>query len=365
MGKEEKSLLIVEDEKDIAEAIGDLLEDIFGQIHYAETVEKAKSLLYQYDYALILLDINLQGRNGVEILKFLVDNPLNANNRASFVLMSGIINDEFIKKHSTKFSALLPKPFEPNVLRNKVIEIVGLPESTPKAVIKKSDLDEIPIVAVNGPLPVGDIQRDVLKYLALAKKKTKVKNLLTKLNIDRDVGKYYLSHIGLVINCAMAISSKMDWHNEKTIEKYVYAAYLHDVSLSKHPEISKYKTMGEIDSDQWELGLERYTLVVEHAEASYKLVQGLEDLPQDVDTMIRMHHELPNGTGFPFKSDHKKMNPAVSVFIAAHDLADYIYGNESWDLKIFIKSREAIYLGNNFQKILKALYEISKDLEKS
>lgn len=365
MEKEIKNLLIVEDERDIAEGIGDLLGDIFGQIHYAETVEKAKSLLYQYDYQLILLDINLQGRNGVEILKFLVDNPLNANNRASFVLMSGIINEEFIKKHSTKFSALIPKPFDPIVLKNKVIEIVGRPEVAAKPAIKKSDLDDIPIVAVNGPLPVGDIQREVLNYLALAKKKSKLKNLFIKLNVDRDVGKYYLSHIGLVINCAMAISHKMEWHNEKTIEKYVYAAYLHDVSLSSHPELAKYKTLEEIDADQWELGLERYNLAIEHTETCYKLVQGLEDLPVDVDMMIRMHHEKPNGSGFPFKADHKKMNPAVSVFVAAHDLADYIYGNENWKLSDFIKSRERVYVGNNFQKILKALFQISKELEKT
>lgn len=360
----EKNILIVEDEKEIAEVVTELVGDLFDLVHHVESIEKAKSCLYQYEYSLILLDINLNGRNGVEILKFLVENPLNPNNKASFVLMSGIINEEFVKKHAAKFSALIPKPFEGDFFRRKIIELVGKKQiGNDKAQIKKSDIEDFPIVAVNTPLPVGDIQRDVLKCLAQAKKKTKTKALLSRLNLNRDVGNYYLNHIGLIINCAVAISLKLDWHNDKAIEKYVYAAYLHDISLIKFPEIAKYTSLEEIDADQWELGLERYDAVVEHAEASFKIVQSLEELPPDVDNMIRMHHEKPNGKGFPFKADHKKMNPAVSVFVAAHDLADYIFQNEKWNLSEFIQSRRAVYLGNNFTKILRALEEISNELK--
>ncbi len=355
-----RKILIVEDEVLIAEDIADMIKDLFSVIHFAESVEKAKSQIYQYDYDLILLDINLKGKNGIEVLKFLVENPLNPNNQTPFVLMSGMINDDFIKKHSEKFAGIISKPFAPNLVREKIISIIGMPKAEAKKAIKKSDLGEIPIVSVNGPFNIGDIQRDVLQYLANAKKKPKHKELFLRLNVDRDVGNYFLSHIGLVINCSMAISQYMDWYNSKILERYIYAAYLHDVSLSASPELSKYKTVESMDADLWELGIHRYNLAIGHTEQSFKLVEAISDLPQDVEVMIRMHHERPDGTGFPFKADHKKMNPAVSVFIAAHDLADYIYDNENWDLKEFIKSRQKTYLGNNFKKILNALEELSK-----
>lgn len=359
MEKELRNLLIIEDEKLIAEDIAEIVGDLFDAIHFADTVEKAKSQLYQYEYALIILDINLKGKNGVEILKFLVDNPVNPNNRTPFFLMSGIINDDFIKKHSTKFAALISKPFEPEDLRKKILAVIGQNSEKEKNAIKKSDLGEIPIVAVNTPFDIGDIQRDVLTYLAAAKKKPKHRDLFLRINVDRDVGNFFLSHIGLIINCAMAISNSMDWHNERTLEKYVYAAYLHDVSLSSHPELAKYKNLTDMDADLLELGIQRYNQAAEHTENSFKQLQAINDLPQDVDLMVRMHHERPDGTGFPYKADHKKMNPVVSVFIAAHDLADYIYANENWDLNEFIKSRQKMYLGNSFKKILIALEQIA------
>lgn len=357
---ENRYLLIVEDEQDIADGIESLVEDLFTHIHKVASIEKAKSQLYQYTYDLIILDINLQGKNGAEIIKFLVDNPLNQNSKVPFILMSGMLSEDFVKKHSTKFSAIMAKPFDPDLMYQKVKDIVGVLHKTES--IAKAALEEIPIVLVQSPFVIEDIQQKVVLALAHVKKKSKLRTLLCEQKIQRENDDYFLSHIGILINCCMAINQKLDWGGDKNLEKFLIAAYLHDSALRKSPELARYKNLEEIDNDQWELGIDRYNQAINHSETAYKSALLLDDLPQDVDGMIRMHHERPNGTGYPFKADYKKMSPLVSIFVAAHDLTDYIYDHKDWTLDDFISSRKKIYVGPNFGKILKALEELKNDL---
>ncbi len=356
---ENRYLLIVEDEQDIADGIESLVEELFTHVHKVPSIEKAKSQLYQYTYDLIILDINLQGKNGAEIIKFLVDNPLNQNSKVPFILMSGMLSEDFVKKHSTKFSAILAKPFDPDLMYQKVKDIVGPLSKTES--ISKDALDEIPIVLVQTPFVIEDIQQKVVLALAHVKKKSKLRTMLCEQKIQRENDNYFLSHIGTLINCCMAINQKLDWGGEKNLEKFLLAAYLHDSALRKNPELARYKSLEEIDNDQWELGVDRYNLAIHHAETAFKILEHLEDLPLDVANMVRMHHEKPNGTGYPFKADYKKMSPLVSIFVAAHDLTDYIYDHKDWTLEKFIHERKKIYVGPNFIKILRALEELAQD----
>ena len=69
----EKRLLIIDDDVDIVVLIFDLLTDLFDIIDTAYTVDEACKILSENTYTVILLDINLQYRNGGEVFKFVID----------------------------------------------------------------------------------------------------------------------------------------------------------------------------------------------------------------------------------------------------------------------------------------------------
>lgn len=109
-----KRLLIVEDDPNILDVEQILLEGIFEQIDSAENVEEAEVCLIQDKYDLILLDINLNGRNGAEVVSFLQQNKKNPNFQTPIIIVSGIIDDKFKSKFSKRFAAVVSKPFDQN-----------------------------------------------------------------------------------------------------------------------------------------------------------------------------------------------------------------------------------------------------------
>lgn len=59
-----KEILIVEDDKDLAEVAVDYLTDQGLGCVWAGSAEEAEECLYEYPIRLIVLDINLPGMNG-------------------------------------------------------------------------------------------------------------------------------------------------------------------------------------------------------------------------------------------------------------------------------------------------------------
>jgi DNA-binding response OmpR family regulator len=121
----EKKLLIVEDDNEIADIITEVLCDVFSHIIFASTGEQALRYLKEEHFALITLDINLNGRNGAEVVKFLGDTPENPNTETPILILSGIITPQFIEKNTMRFAGILNKPFNNAELYNVVENILN------------------------------------------------------------------------------------------------------------------------------------------------------------------------------------------------------------------------------------------------
>jgi HD-GYP domain-containing protein (c-di-GMP phosphodiesterase class II) len=220
-------------------------------------------------------------------------------------------------------------------------------------------IDDIPEPSFEIPFPVAELKSKVKTVLAGVKKNPKLKQLFAELNIDRGADNYMMAHIGILINISTYLCTKLDWSTEKTLEKFVYAAYLHDMALASRPDLARiHGSLFEVELLKEKLSAEDFKLVLEHPNMAAKKIDENTDIPADVSLIIRQHHELPKENGFPNKIGAVKITPFSTVFIVAHDLTDYILERPNWTIQEFMAKAKAKYKGQHFAKVLSVLNEM-------
>ncbi len=355
----EKFLLIVDDNKEIVEIVSEVLEGLFDKIISAGTVEEAQNLLDKHHFQFVILDINLEGRNGAEVIKYLIDRPENPNNKSSFVIVSGIINPDFIQRNSQRFAGILMKPFEHSELRQIILNVLsGDKKEEPAPAADQASLDDVPTVKCDLPFPIVQLEQRVEKVMEQVKKNTRLKQLFNSMKIDRASDNYILAHIGMVINISTGISIQMQCNTDKTLEKCVYAAYLHDMAIHNRPDLAKISSKDELEELKSTLSPQDYKLTLEHPLIAARTLEGMREIPPDVEMIIRQHHELPKENGFPMGISHVKIVPLSTVFIVAHDMTDYILNNPKWSVADYLNKAKIKFKGAHFQKVLSSLNEI-------
>lgn len=65
--KEDRSILIIDDENELAEALKDLLSLDFTGVEYVDSAPAALSLVEKYNYSLILSDYKMPGLSGLDL----------------------------------------------------------------------------------------------------------------------------------------------------------------------------------------------------------------------------------------------------------------------------------------------------------
>lgn len=346
-----KHLLIIDDNKEVLDIVSEILTDLFDKVFTACSVEDAQNLLSDNVFSFVILDINLEGRNGAEVIKYLVDAPENPNKNAPFVIISGIITPQFIQKNNQRFAGVLMKPFEHNELRDIVEHVLVGKKPTAR-------LEDLPYIKCDLPFPIIQLEQRVNKVMEGVKKNSRLKDLFAKMNVDRSGDNYILTHIGMLINISTGICIQLEWNTDKTLEKFVYAAYLHDMALSDRPDLAKINSFEELESKKESLSEYDYKLVLEHPNIADRSLEGIREIPPDVALIIKQHHELPKGTGFPTKMTFQKITPLSTIFIVAADLTEYILDNPKWSMSVYIKLAKSKFKGSHFTKVLSVLEEM-------
>lgn len=347
-----KSLLIIDDNPDIVEVIQELVGNLFDVILSASGVDEAHAKLQENTFSFIILDINLKDRNGAEVVKYLLDNPDNKNNGCPVVILSGIINTQFIEKHKQRFAGIIIKPFEEKNLIETIQNILN-------GKIEPS-YDDLPVPECKLPFTVPQLQEKVGKIMDQVKKNNKLKQLFSELKVNRSTDDYIMDHVGMLINVATGISTKLEWNTDKTLEKFVYAAYLHDMALIDRPDLARIQaTAIELDLMKDKMDPRDFKLLFEHTNIAAKKIEEIVEIPSDVGVMVKQHHELPKENGYPLRLSHVKITPLASVFIISHDLVDYIFANPKWTLKDYLASVKTKFRGPHFAKAMAALQELA------
>jgi DNA-binding NarL/FixJ family response regulator len=86
-------ILIVDDNMNFVDRMISLLEDAdnIGYINVASNFDEARRLLATEDPAVVLLDINLPGKNGIELLKLIRQN----NKRCEVIMITNHADDYY------------------------------------------------------------------------------------------------------------------------------------------------------------------------------------------------------------------------------------------------------------------------------
>lgn len=118
-------ILVVDDELPVANAIRRALKPLNVSVEIANGGFEAGSQLMIQKPDLMTLDLSMPGMNGFDVIKFVRNTAEIAHTR--ILVISALDEDELSRAIETGADAALAKPFENEVLRNAVSELLALP----------------------------------------------------------------------------------------------------------------------------------------------------------------------------------------------------------------------------------------------
>lgn len=109
-------ILVIDDEDSSRVVTGALLDLLGHETVMAESGEEGLHILATEPFDLILLDLYMQGMNGLEVCEKI----RKRNKRIKIVLMSGSINIKDLEQYVGKYSILklVQKPIKTNLLKD-------------------------------------------------------------------------------------------------------------------------------------------------------------------------------------------------------------------------------------------------------
>ncbi len=123
-GKHNARILLVEDDVMLREAFRLLLEDVGYQVEEAGTAAEALRVAAVAKPALVLLDLGLPDRPGLDVARELRQAP-DTRDTPVFALTGQVGADERRACLDAGCSVYIPKPVEPRALIRRISEFIG------------------------------------------------------------------------------------------------------------------------------------------------------------------------------------------------------------------------------------------------
>lgn len=155
--------------------------------------------------------------------------------------------------------------------------------------------------------------------------------------------------------CSM-ILNHFEWKTSLILDKLMLASTVCDLSLSADDFA---------DLEAYEIGAAPLSEKLRHH--PFAVIELLKVEANDVSletiTIIKQHHERPDGKGFPIGIDHGRINQLSALFIVAHRFVDVVcsHDNEGKSYSEVAEKIKAEYQGGFFTKAGNALVaEVAK-----
>lgn len=185
--------------------------------------------------------------------------------------------------------------------------------------------------------------------------------LLKLMNQKFKSGSAYSRHVSLIAMVSCCLSQQLGWTSESSQMKLAIAALLHDIAVDDEVYLNVH---------HWNSCARNYKLkdpdtlqYRNHPVEAVTMLRNLKNLPPDIDHIILQHHELEDGSGFPYKLTGARIAPMTSVFILAEDIVTSLKEDEiESSLMEFLKNRESSYSTGNFKKVFSALKDNIKEV---
>src|SRR3989339_389032 len=194
------------------------------------------------------------------------------------------------------------------------------------------------------------------------KKNKNIAKYLTQISINREDSKYIKNRIGLISNIACAILIDLEWASDAVFEKFVYLAYIHDLTLLSNLKLTKILYLSELEDkmSRGEISKEEKELFLKHPEDVAKIVEKDFLAPQDAMAIILQHHERPNRDGFPAQISPTRIMPFSIVLSIAIDFAHYILAKPDWTYMNYYNNSKDNFKGPVFSKIFRSIESLAR-----
>lgn len=134
-------------------------------------------------------------------------------------------------------------------------------------------------------------------------------SFLKSLNTNKE--SYLYNHVFLMSMLLTKVVDKFEWSTASVKEKFLYAAYFHDITLNIE-KLAKINSNSElIDNELSSYDIKR---INSHAFDAASIVEKLIQVPMGVSTIIREHHGSRNGYGFS-EDLNLSITPLSMIFI--------------------------------------------------
>lgn len=123
-----KDVLIIDDEKNIIQVLKDYCERMgcFDKIIVANEGSLAANKLVNQKFDLILLDLTLPKKSGVDIVKEIADSKQSLNQIKDIVIISGTLEKEKLTKLiSMGIKHFVTKPFDEATFQEKILKVLA------------------------------------------------------------------------------------------------------------------------------------------------------------------------------------------------------------------------------------------------
>lgn len=191
---------------------------------------------------------------------------------------------------------------------------------------------------------VAMVEQTVSQIRTQIIKADKLGGLLKKLMDDQLSYSYRRSY--LICLMSYTLLPKMEWGSQEQqaslMEKISMVAFFHDIYLEDEKLL---KIMDSESMKKAQLNPRERDAVLNHANKAALLAQTYPRLPQGVDLIIKQHHGISNGVGFPDVLT-SSISPMAIFFIVVEDFVTCILDHQ--DLDNFV----------NILKYLKQKYQL-------
>ncbi len=196
---------------------------------------------------------------------------------------------------------------------------------------------------------------DIIKKL---EKRPKLATAMKTLQVNRD-GNYLKTHIDLLCYVSCSIGRMLGWVTQKTLDKLILAAYLHDIRYFEHPKLARISSLADFHSLKGNLTEEEQKIFLEGPSYSARMAKDEASDSLDAERILIQQKERPDGTGFPEGVDFKHLYPLSCLFMVSHEFVDYVYSTPNWNFRDFTVKARTVFKGPYFIKILEIFDQLS------
>lgn len=165
---------------------------------------------------------------------------------------------------------------------------------------------------------------------------------------------YLSAHSTVLAQLSCLVASMLGIQSKSIQYKLAFASLIHDLALPDDA-VAAGELRAWMDHDAFLDNAKKNKLMWEHTDRAGELLSKMEFVPTDVDLIVKTHHERPGGDGFPHQTTWKDLSPIQSIFIIAHDLANYIWlQDQELSMASFVESQRPEYAEGIFKTFIES-----------